>query len=977
MAREKSLRLLAGAGFQDLDCARKNLARLAALVPVGKAALRNLLSVSADPDEALTRLNTFFEMHPHLADTFNEEHLAEMALLFGASAGLAAFYTRNPDTYPGVNSFPCWQWPCTAVGLADKNAAWCNLRKVYRQKLGVLALQEMRAAHSGRAEANIPFFTGELSELAGEAFAGALNIARAAIVAGLSGPAVSQKRMDAVRLAIIGMGKCGAGELNVVSDVDVMFVAESADEQVLSGDALLRLASRLASETMRAIQDPVGEPPLWQVDAGLRPEGRNGALVRTLSGMFSYYEKWAKTWEFQALLKARAIAGDIALGESFIAGVQPLVWSSASREDFVANVQAMRERVTEHLAVEEREIHLKLGSGGMRDIEFSVQLLQLVHGQNDPSLRTKGTLDSLAALEAGGYISRADAETLSADYSFLRVLENHLQLAKLRRTSLMPENDGELRVLARSTGLAKTAQELRALWHSCKLRVRRLNTQIFYAPLLSAVAALPEHGFSLDAEKTFSRLQGMGFKDAEGALRHMRALTDGSSRSALILRTLLPVFLGWLADGADPDYGLLAFRRLCEASKGSPAFLRLLRDGGVAAERLCFVLSCSRFASELLIGHPDAVSWLADDEALKPRDLKALASQLRLLAARRPNVEDAAATLRTQHRKEVLRLALGRVVRVLDDGQVAAGLNACHTALLDGLLLSLVTAKRNRVQIALIGMGRFGGLEQGFASDIDLLAVSREVSGESTGLANQVVAQLKRLVADPLFPLDIDFDLRPEGKKGPLARSLESYRAYYAKWASVWEVQALLRARFVAGDVQLGEAFMKLADEVRYPQTFSEDSAREVRMLKARVETERMPHGVSPEQHLKLGPGGISDVEWFTQLIQLQYAHRFPGLQTPRTLAALNCACEHGLIESADRDTMAEAWLLAGTIRSAIKLVSGVNSDVLPGVHAHLAAVAALQSQHPPRVEGAAELQEKWLKTARHCRHAFERLFFG
>ena len=225
------------------------------------------------------------------------------------------------------------------------------------------------------------------------------------------------------RLAVIAMGKCGGRELNYVSDVDVVFVAEPADTAT----------TKLAGRVMR-----VAGEACFEVDANLRPEGRQGALVRTLDGHLSYYKRWAKTWEFQALLKARPVAGDPELGAAYAEAVAPLVWSAAGRDDFVADVQAMRRRVEEHIRPDHAARELKLGPGGLRDVEFAVQLLQLVHGRTDEDLRSPSTLEALAALSDGGYVGREDGANLAASYRFLRLLEHRLQLQRMRRTHLLP-----------------------------------------------------------------------------------------------------------------------------------------------------------------------------------------------------------------------------------------------------------------------------------------------------------------------------------------------------------------------------------------------------------------------------------------------------------------------------------------------------------------------------------------------------------
>ncbi|MGK0716269.1 bifunctional [glutamine synthetase] adenylyltransferase/[glutamine synthetase]-adenylyl-L-tyrosine phosphorylase [Leucobacter sp. W1153] len=1012
VARTHALGDFARAGFQDLSGARDTLTILSAMVDQPVDSLLSAFAHAADPDTALTRLVAIAERHPELVGQLDHELWLRLTLLVGASPALGDFFLRQPGSLTGIlrtggrlignaEARSTLMEAVEAVGegtpianlVAERGASALRVR--YRELLAEVVLFDLRVGMESDLGGATSAFDGvsrSLSDLAAAALDAALAVARGTLAAGVGGPALAAERVAATQLAVVAMGKCGARELNVVSDVDVVFIAGASpthtpEQETIDTDALLRIATRLATELMRAIHDPGIEPPLWQVDPNLRPEGRQGPLVRTLGSMLSYYERWAKAWEFQALLKARPVAGDLGLGAEFVEHIRPFVWASSGREDFVGSVQRMRERVTEHIAEEDLDFQLKLGPGGLRDIEFSVQLLQLVHGQYDDNIHAAGTIPALEALVAGGYVARGDGERLASDYRILRLLEHRLQLRDLRRTALMPRDEHGLRVVARASRLAATGAELRALWQKTQREVRGLHLKIFYAPLLSAVAALPEEEFVLGTGEARARLLSIGFRDPDGAMRHLAALTQGNSRNARIQRNLMPVLLQWLAEGTDPDFGLLAFRRVSEANRESPWYLRLLRDGSEAAERLTHVLSCSRFAAGLLESIPDAVAWLERDELLRPASLKVLLEEMRSLASRRKSVDLAAAALRTVHRREILRLALGRLVGVNTDRDVAEGLDAAHTALLDGLLLALRSPETgdldtlHRLELALIGMGRFGGREMGFSSDLDVIAVYRVPQGappaeaQAAGRrAERLVSELRRLVSDPRFSVDLDFDLRPEGKNGPLVRSLDAYEAYYGRWSVTWETQALLRARAVGGDVALGADFVALADRIRYPRRLPTDSVREVRRMKARVEAERLPRGVDPRRHLKLGPGGITDVEWLVQLLQLQHGASHTELQTVSTLTALHAAQRAELIEPQAREHLEAAWELASQIRSAAKLWSGKANDTLPRDRAELegiAGVLGMPSGH------TTELEERWLGASRRARAVFEREFFG
>jgi glutamate-ammonia-ligase adenylyltransferase len=886
---------------------------------------------------------------------------------------------------------------------ADPAAA---LRVAYRRRLLALAARDLTG------EATLDQVAAELADLAAAALEAALAIARANL----------PPRSPPCRLAVIAMGKCGARELNYASDVDVIFVAEPAGTGPGSAGAgggeaaALRTATQLAAGLIQACSQSTPEGALFPVDPNLRPEGRSGPLVRTLASHRAYYQRWAQTWEFQALLKARPVAGDAALGAAYAAAMGPLVWQAAQRENFVPDVQAMRRRVIGNLPASVAGRQLKLGPGGLRDIEFAVQLLQLVHGRVDESLREPATLPALAMLAAGGYVGRQDAAELASAYRFLRTVEHLLQLRNLRRTHTMPEDPAALRVLGRALRLAGTelagpgpapagtepggpgpasdlvparpdpAEELLARWREHAGQVQRLHQKLFYRPLLDAVASLPGEAARLTPQAAKARLKALGYADPAGALRHIAALSGGVSRRAAIQRTLLPLLLEWFADAPDPDAGLLAFRQVSDALGQTPWYLRLLRDDMTVAQRMARLLASSRYAVGLLLRQPETVDLLVNDTRLEPRDRATLQAEAAALAGRHAQAEDAVAAVRALRRRELLRTAMADLLIRPGPEQAGEALTTVAAVTIESALQVAIQSVADRrggfpTRVCVVAMGRFGGHESGYGSDADVMFVHDPLPGadeqEATEAAHAAAEELRALLARPGLdpPLIIDPGLRPEGRQGPLVRTLASYRAYYRRWSGPWESQALLRAEPVAGDAELGARFTMLADEIRYPGGgIPEASVLEIRRLKARMEAERMPRGVDPALHLKLGPGGLSDVEWVVQLLQLRHAGAVPELRTTRTQAGLAAAAKAGLVTHEDAAVLARAWRLASQIRDAVVLVRGRAADVLPARAAELAAVASVLG-YPSG--GAQDLMQDYRQAARRARAVMERLFYG
>ncbi len=859
----------------------------------------------------------------------------------------------------------------------DTTAAARALRTLYRDRLLVLAALDLAPTVE-----NLPVlaFTevGEhLSDMADAALAAALTVATRVVCKDASEPP---------RIAVIAMGKCGARELNYVSDVDVIFVVENPENP--RGD--LALATRVAGEMMRFASDT-----FFEVDAALRPEGKHGQLVRTLDSHVAYYQRWAKTWEFQALLKARPAAGDAELGRRYVEALMPMVWTASQREDFVPEVQAMRRRVEQLVPADVRAREIKLGTGGLRDVEFAVQLLQLVHGRNDESLHVASTVDALGALGAGGYIGRDDAANMTASYEFLRLLEHRLQLQRLKRTHMLPEPDDDeaLRWLARAAHVRPDGQHdalgvLREELKRQNVRVSRLHAKLFYQPLLESVGTVGISGLSggMSPEAAERQLAALGYEGPQSALTHLAALTGHSGRRGRVQQVLLPRLLDWLSDTPDPDSGLLAYRRISEALSDQRWYLSTLRDEGAVAKRLMHVLGTSAYVPELLMRAPEVIQLYGDGPngpKLCDAEPEAVAGALVAAAERHPDPLRAIAAARTLRRRELARIASADLLGMLEVTDVCAALTSIWVAVLQAALDVIIRANTPAggapARIAVIGMGRLGGGELGYGSDADVMFVCDPVAGAdesvavrwSITVAEQVRALLNTPSADP--PLEVDANLRPEGRNGPLVRTLASYEAYYAQWAQPWEIQALLRAHRVAGDAELGEQFLLMVDKTRYPPGgVSAQAVQEIRRIKARVDAERLPRGADPNTHTKLGRGGLADIEWTVQLLTLRYAHKVPALHTTSTLDALNAIGAAELIAEGDVELLRQAWLTATRARNALVLVRGKPTDQLPGPGRQLNAVATAAGWDS---DDGGEFLDNYLRVTRRAKAVVRKVF--
>lgn len=936
------------------------------------------LSRSPDPDLALRTIDRIRTSDAADWSGLNQALATDRGLrarllsVLGGSSALGDFMVARPGEWRRLltdRQSPPATYPAALLAAVDNDNAVRELRAAYRGLLLEIAAEDL----GHLIEPDLPALdyqqaTARLTYLAEAAIRAALAVAEAEV------GVASEK----CRLAVIAMGKTGGRELNYVSDVDVLFI----------GDGDLDVATRLASTTMR-----VATNACFEVDAALRPEGKAGPLVRNLDGHVSYYKRWARTWEFQALLKARPIAGDAELGQEYVDAVRPMVWTAADRDNFVDDVRAMRRRVEDHVPSELLERELKLGRGGLRDVEFAVQLLQLVHGRGDEALRLGSTVDALAMLGDRGYVGRTDSAELADSYRFLRTLEHRLQLQRLRRTHLFPadhETD-ELRWLARAAGVksARGKPESQVLLDEFRRhvrRIRRLHEKLFYRPLLEAVARVPTEALRLSAKQAEARLAALGYAAPDGVLRHIEALTAGVSRRAAIQSALLPALLDMFANTPDPDGGLLAYRKVSEALAATPWYLRVLRDEPAVVERLARLLGSSKLVPELMTRAPEVLQLLGDEDRLAGRDPDEAARSLRQAVNRHSYLPNAVTAARSFRRHELLRIAAADLLGFSDTLRVCYALSTVWAAVLQSTLAVVDRAEAvadgtRFANIAVIGMGRLGGAELGYGSDADVLFVCEPANGASEEdaikYASRVAQTVRRLLSSPSQdpPLHVDVDLRPEGRQGAIVRTLDSYRAYYEQWSHVWEAQALLRAKPVAGDDDLGARFVAMIDPIRYPaEGLDANQIREVRRIKARVDNERLPRGADPATHTKLGRGGLADIEWTLQLLQLRHAHEHPTLRTTSTVDGLVAAVDAGLVDEVDAAALRESWLLATQVRNAATLVRGKSTDQPPSSGRELAAVASIITQDVEADPG--EFVDSYRRTLRRARGVVERLFY-
>ncbi len=875
-----------------------------------RVALERLVTVQPEASQQLAD-------DPHL--------LAAVVAVTGASPSLSRVLQTDRDALAVLAALD--ERPAFTAASAEQLHRWKQLEQLRiaaRDLLGIDPLEVTVAA---------------ISALATDVLTGAHGLVTA------EGP----------RLAVIGVGKLGGDELNYASDIDLMFVGEG------DHSALEKIARRLVEVARRC----------FRVDANLRPEGRAGPLVRSLASFEAYWERWAEPWEFQALLKARAVAGDAQLGSSFDEAATHKLWSRIFTVDDLRAMRHLKARSEVDLArrgLTDREV--KRGRGGIRDIEFAVQLLQLVHGRLDPDLRSPTTLTALGELAAAGYVDEDDARQLADAYRFLRRLEHRLQLRHDTQVYAMPAADAERDRIARTLGFRDTAvrsavEQLDATLARHQSRVRAIHESLYFRPLLEAFAAGDEELLRRPGAVE-ARLRAFGFSDGQRTKAAVRELTRGFTRTSRLMQQMLPLLLGWLSESPDPDLGLLNVRNLFNDPGRSTELTRAFRESPAAARQLCHLVGTTRLAADTLQRNPDLVARLPDPAQLATRERRELVESAALAIGWRDELEDRQRALRRWKDRHLLGV-IGR--DVLHDTPVA-DVGAGITAIAEVSLEAALVAFGSDLPFAVIALGRFGGMELSYASDLDVVFVYDRATAAGFEEATRLAMDLRRFVDGPT-PAEriwnIDLALRPEGKQGPVARSVDAYATYFRRWADVWERQAMLRARHVAGDADVAARFMALRDEFVWDTGLSADDVRAIRRMKARIERERIPPGEDPAFHLKLGRGSLSDVEWTMQLLQLQ-----SGLRAPSTMTALDMLVAGGVLDRADGEVLGSAYRFCEATRNRLFLVASGPGDALPPQEStQLLWLARSLDTTPSR------LREDYRRVTRRARRVVERLFYG
>ncbi|MFQ5881361.1 MAG: bifunctional [glutamate--ammonia ligase]-adenylyl-L-tyrosine phosphorylase/[glutamate--ammonia-ligase] adenylyltransferase [Candidatus Methylomirabilales bacterium] len=986
-------------GCTDLTRAVRNLEALAEQPLHRHAFLRflpillEILAHIPDPDMALNNLERFFRVvidRSFLLTLLQEHHkiLDLLLTIFGSSQYLSDVLIRYPQLFewllePGLLRRPKLKGDFSQdlAAMTDRlpslERRWEALRRFKMREILRIGLQDLLGNQ------DLAGITQELSRLAEVTLQKAYEICHAELKRRFGTPqileATSQSRECA--FCIVGMGKLGGEELNYSSDIDILFIYEAEGETTgVPGPSRIaegrisnhQYFAKLAEMIVKAIGGVTRDGSVFRVDTRLRPGGRQGDLSLSLRSYEIYYESWGQTWERQALIKARPVAGDEALGRRFLQMITPFIHRKYLDQTAVQEVRVMKERIEQNLRQDRRLYRdVKRGLGGIREIEFTVQAFQLLHGGRDPWIREANTLRALHRLAGRNYLSYEDCSALVKAYTFLRTAEHRLQILHHLQTHTLPEDRRQLFHLARRSGYhsrvsADPVEDFLGDYQTHTHAVRRIFDAFFTqgeAPSATGerdeIALFFEGG--VPGGEVRARLQEVGFEDLDRAYRNFQVLRDGpafahySKAGRWALARLAPHLMKALREAPDPDMALNHFERLVAVVGAQGVFLSVLAERPEALSLLLRLFGVSDFLSRTLIQHPELIDLLLDPGTLnRRRSPEEMRQELReVIRAAHPGSGKLDA-LRRFRKIEELRIAIWDVLGEADLTDTQADLTRLAEVCLAGALELAwedLLARYGVAQpqgFAIVGLGKLGGAEMNYSSDLDLAFVYEDQIGGRAGqpltpieffskLADRVTKNLTVITREG-SAYRVDSRLRPGGSRGPLAQSLQAFRDHFERWAEIWERQAYTKARVVAGDEGLQGKLLDVIQEFVYEGPIPDDLGQRIDAMRHRMEEERVKRG--SDLHVKLSSGGTVEVEFVIQYLQLLRGKGRPALREPNTLMALDALHREVMLSTDEYEALKESYRFLRMVENRLRIVADLSVSTVPRTPAKLQKLA-------------------------------------
>ncbi len=802
--------------------------------------------------------------------------------------------------------------------------------------------------------------------------------------------------------AILGMGKLGGRELNYSSDIDLIYIytssqgeTRSTSESSITSISNHEYFTKLALDITKSLHEITSDGNVFRVDLELRPEGNSGEIVNSLTSCEIYYQSWGRTWERQALIKARVSAGSENLGKEFFEMIEPFIYRRSLDFEAIEEIKSMKYQINKSLKGKHSKGNIKLGFGGIREVEFTIQAYQLLLGGRDKSLRVRDSLGAMKTLYEKNILTEADHNHLREAYIFLRNLENRVQITFGLQTYLLPDNEIDLAVLARKMRIAGDSQKNLAdnLMKEYETHTRFVGTlfaeQFVEKEKREAAETLSsEWDRSRIGEEQFteSMLAEIPFlPDPKRTYRFLKSFRDGtqfshpSVQSIQEFYSIIPKIFQQCRRVPKPDSAIENLCRFVEATGARESFLSLFQSNEKFLELLLILFGSSGMLSQILIKRPDLVDVLTDMEAIYRFKLaEKIQEDLNSALKTSPDFESKSLVLRRTKQAEELRIGVRYLIKEADLAGTLEDLSNLADVFLQTVYRIACEEQKsgNHNDFCIIGMGKLGGHELNFGSDLDVLLVYDEgesdpppegFSGYYSALS-QMIYKLTSEMTSAGYAYKIDTELRPEGDAGALVLSVQGYEKYFKSRARIWEQQALVRARFVAGNAEVGKKFIEAVHQFVYQDKFEYGSLIEISRLRERMEQELAKESTKGK-NVKLGFGGLADIEFAVQIIQLMHGKKFPRLRQTNTLSALKSFVALGLIDQDMAEELQDSYLFLRNLECALRIIRQTPTNTLPKDNKELAPLARLLGYEEAEIRAGSLLIDYDRHTQRVRKH--------
>jgi glutamate-ammonia-ligase adenylyltransferase len=988
---EKLKDLLKARDFPGPERSAANLCMLAHLLsPKILGTIARSALETPSPDMALNgleRISSLVSRDDFLTVCSNDKSLSRLTTICGSSPFLTGILCRDPAYFRNLFIYGMIENSRSEDETLAALRAAAGGESGYRELFPILRRfkygEMLRiAARDLNALASLEEVTGELSALASASLQLAYEAARRRLVREHGLPLIHGR--EEADLTVMGMGKLGGRELNFSSDIDLIYFYSSDEGEtsgVDGGDGEVRgkislhaFFVKLSEMISKAISQVTEDGFVFRVDLGLRPEGKSGDLAISHRSAEIYYESWGQSWERSAMLKARPVAGSLELGNRILDTLSPFIYRKYLDYNLIEDMMAMKKKIDSSLLREkESEYNIKLGRGGIREIEFFIQALQLVFAGKNPGIRERNSLRALQALRERHVISDEDCSALSAAYRFLRTVEHRIQVVQERRTHNLPAIEEDLFCLARRCGFTQTdgTERFMEFLEKHRHKVSSIYGDLFLSRdkrLAEEIA--PELYLFLDPRANSDLVKDMlaerRFEHVDTAYENLVILRDGpphahlAERGRRLLEKLAPLFLREIFAAPDPDMALANLERFLRSVGPRSSYYALLAENRNILRQLVSLFGMSEFLSKIFIGHPEILDNMADSSSVSPFNGQEISGEILIAHLRQvEDFEDRLDILRRYRHEEFLHIGMDDIYQKPDQSITAARLTklaeACLAAARDMAKTELSrfgrptrTAENGSVReadFAIIGMGKLGGSELNYHSDLDIIYVydfPGTTDGEKKISNHEYFAKLGQKIISILstptregYVYKIDTRLRPSGNAGPLVTSLESFRSYHKDEARTWERQALVKARVVSGGGKLGEEIEDIISGTVYGAGADEEVRREIHRLRMRMEHE-LARETEGSYNIKTGRGGMVDVEFIVQYLQLKFGMEHPEIRTVGTLPALLALYDTGLVPEGDFQTLRDGYDFLRQLENRLRLIHDYSMNDLGGSPVYL-----------------------------------------